>query len=338
MTMLSLSRIPRLLVTTLCFVLVVWFEYIYLRNYNIHRLLRPEKYEDPFMEMGIRPLSVEPLREKRIVFAGLARNIETRIRKTLQNCVLLGSFFASYKIIVFENDSEDDTRTIIQEMASSNSNVQLIECVNNEACRFRVKELYEYGIMNKDRIDRMAFFRNVYLSVIYETFGDYDYLCVLDMDIDGTIPISGLVHALACPLEWSCICANGRSGIPGTFGCMESMYDAMALCLTERDMVLAKQGERGMRHLLAKYLRLIYMSHFDEGFEDGFIPVLSAFNGVAVYKLADVVGMYYEKGYSCEHISLHDQMVHANKKIYIDLHFKLYVGRQGPRELTQFFT
>lgn len=332
-------RIQHVLVTTLLLVLVVWFEYIYLRDYNLHRLLRPEMYENPFTNVGTYGnMHYECMREKRIVFAGLARNIHHRIRKTIQNCILLGSFFQSYKIVIFENDSEDNTRTIIQEMSDTNPNIQLIECVTNPECKFDLCDLYEYGIMNEHRIDRMTFFRNVYLSIIYDRFSDYDYLCVVDLDIDGTIPISGLAHALSCPLEWSCICANGRSGIPGTFGCMDSMYDAMALCLTERDITLAKRGERGMRHLFSKYLRLICMSYFDKGVHEGFIPVLSAFNGVAVYKVRDILGMYYRKGYSCEHISLHDQMVHANKKIYIDVHFKLYVGRQGPRELKQFFT
>ena len=323
--------------TTLLVVWCIWFEYIYLRDYNLHRLLQPHPYEDPFMETSKVPIQ-DDLRQRRIVFAGLARNVAKRVHKNIHNCVLLGSFFATYKVVIFENDSDDGTREMIKEIASQNSNVLLVECVSNPDCRFDMCDLYTYGIMNENRIDRMAFFRNVYLSIVYDKFSDYDYLCVLDLDVDGVIPISGLAHALACPLEWSCICANGRFGIPGTFGLLDTMYDAMALCLTERDIECAKRGERSMRHLLSKYLRLMYMSHFEKGIHDGFVPVLSAFNGVAIYKLRDIVGMYYRKGYTCEHISLHDQMVHANKKVLIDLRFKLYVGRQGPRELLQFFT
>lgn len=333
------SRVERILLISLFLVLCIWFEYICLRDYNLHRLFRPDQYENPFR----RPSKSSSLHDHQdmtrstIVFAGLARNVHTRIRKNIQNCVLLGSFFVAYKVILFENDSNDGTRQIIREMAVSNPNIQLIECKSNKDCRFDERDLYEYGLMNENRIDRMAFFRNVYLSIVYQKFPTYDYLCIVDMDMDGTIPIHGLRHALSCPFEWSCICANGRSGIPGTFGMLDSMYDAMALCLTESDVEASKRNNRSFRHLLGKYLRLMYMSHFDRGIGDGFVPVLSAFNGVAIYKLKDIHGMYYKKGYTCEHISLHDQMVHANKKIFIDLHFTLYFGRQGPRELKHFF-
>jgi hypothetical protein len=118
--------------------------------------------------------------DKTIIFAGLARDIETKIEKNIRNCATLGSFFKSYKIIVFENDSVDKTRTILEKMALENPNILLIDCVGTNGCKFQETKLYDYGIMNENRIDRMAYYRNIYLSVIYKQFPTYDYMCMID--------------------------------------------------------------------------------------------------------------------------------------------------------------
>jgi hypothetical protein len=275
------------------------------------------------------------LRRRKIVFVGLARNIEGRVKQNVNNCVLLGSFFQDYKVVIFENDSHDRTREYLVSMSEKNNNIQLIDCKTHPGCHFDENELYQYGLMNSDRIDRMTFYRNIYLSIVYDSFSDYDYMCVIDFDIDGLVTIKSLTHALKCPFEWSCICANGRSGIPGTFGMLDTMYDAMALCLTEYDLNLAKKGCRSFSHLFYKYLRLIWLSSFDQG-RLGFVSVISAFNGFAIYKIADIQNLFYKKGYSCEHISLHEQMIDKGLKIWIDLELSLYVGHQGPRRIRDF--
>ena len=315
--------------------IMVWLEYIYLRNYNIHKLLNPDVYNQPFLSSRLSLGKMSFTRKKKIVFAGLARNIESKIKKNVDNCVLMGTFFKDYKIVIFENDSHDKTREYLEEMAKKNENIQLIDCKSHPKCIFDENELYDYGLMNIDRIDRMTFYRNIYLSIVYKYFSDYDYMCVMDFDIDGLLTINGLIHALKCPFEWSCICANGRSGIPGTFGMLDTMYDAMAFCLTEYDLKLAKNGCRAFSHLFYKYLRLIWLSSFDSG-RFGFVSVISAFNGVSIYKIDDIYGLYYKKGYSCEHISLHEQMIEKGKKIWIDLELSLYVGHQGPRRIQDF--
>jgi hypothetical protein len=279
--------------------------------------------------------SLDFLKNKKIIFTGLARNIEKKICSNIENCILLGSFFETYKIIFFENDSQDKTREIISSYSDKNSNLFLIECILNENCQFNECKLYEYGLMNKNRIDRMAFYRNIYLYFIYEKYKEYDYVCIIDWDIDGIIPISGLIHSLSLPNEWSCICANGRSPIPGTFGLFDTMYDAMALCLNEYDFQQAKSNNTSFYHLLKKYLKLMYLSH--KKYDDyGLIPVYSAFNGFCIYKLNDIYGLYYKYGYTCEHISLHEQLIEKKKYIYIDTFLSIYVGHQGPTHLKNF--
>lgn len=190
--------------------------------------------------------------------------------------------------------------------------------------------------MHENRIDRMAYFRNVYLSIVYEQFSSHDYLCVMDFDIEGIVPLSGLLHALNCPHEWACICANGRSSIPGTFGMMTTMYDAMALCTSPEEMEMSANGPRTMFPLFLKYLKLLYLSNVQDE-KDGFIKVHSAFNGFAIYKMKDILGLYYLPGFACEHVSLHKQLIERNKNIFIDRFLEIFVGHQGPENIADFF-
>jgi hypothetical protein len=76
----------------------------------MHKYLNPECYLEPFLETRKQTKNIDFVKKKKIIFAGLARNIETKIQKNIENCILLGSFFESYKIVIFENDSNDKTR------------------------------------------------------------------------------------------------------------------------------------------------------------------------------------------------------------------------------------
>lgn len=246
----------------------------------------------------------------------------------------IGDMFHDYRIVVFENDSADETRTLLERMDQENDKILLVKCPSVPDCKFDMPNLYDYGLMHRNRIDRMTFFRNVYMSIVHRHFATYDYLCVLDFDLDGVIPTHGFVHALACPLPWSCICVNGRSSVPGTFGLLTTMYDAMAFCESPDDFKIAKSTDRGMGHLLQKYLRLMWRSNVSKS--SPFLPVMSAFNGVAIYRMTDVRNLYYVPGYACEHISLHEQLVRRHKPIYIDLEFELYTAHQGPKSIQPF--
>jgi hypothetical protein len=157
---------------------MVWLEYIYLRNYNIHKLFNPEWYNQPFLSSRSSLGKMSFTRTKKIVFVGLARNIESKIKKNVENCVLMGTFFEDYKVVLFENDSHDKTRESIQEMSEQNHNIQLIDCEIHPGCVFNENELYDYGLMNSGRIDRMTFYRNIYLSIVYKLFHDLTIICV----------------------------------------------------------------------------------------------------------------------------------------------------------------
>ena len=50
------------------------------------------------------------MRQSRTVICGLARNIATHLPGTMARIERLGSMFADYRVLVYENDSTDATR------------------------------------------------------------------------------------------------------------------------------------------------------------------------------------------------------------------------------------
>ena len=55
--------------------------------------------------------------EKKILICGVCRNVEPACEITIENMELLGTFFADYHVIIYENNSTDKTSRIFAEWA-----------------------------------------------------------------------------------------------------------------------------------------------------------------------------------------------------------------------------
>lgn len=315
--------------------LVVWLEYFLLREYNLHKILHRDLYEDPFIEYdGSSPTFPLPYR---IVITGLARNISKRIRTNLKLSRLLGSYFEKYKIIIFENDSEDDTRNVIKRAMKFDPNIRLIESNIYPDCKLRFPNLYSYGVISRQRIAKMAFYRNVCNHFIFKYYTNYDFVIVMDMDMEGNIPILKILESIRVldkSSTWSAISANGRSPIPGSLGNLDTMYDAMAFCENDQDMAESEyRNHTSFKSIIAKYIRMMRLSMVGKRY----CLVKSAFNGLCIYKLEDIKNCNYTDEHVCEHISLHKQFSKLNKSMAIDLSLKIQAGHQGPKKWVDFF-
>lgn len=333
--------IHRLFQFLLLFICVVWLEYMFLRNYNFHKYMNRDLYENPFNDWSNKTRNSLPLKEK-IVITGLARNASDRIEKNIQYCQLLGSYFSDFRIVIFENDSCDETRTLIQNICKKDEHVKLIDSKLFRDCKFRFPKLYEFGVISRERIRKMAFYRNICNSLIYKHYADYDYLLVLDFDIEGMLSISNILNSIrgTHEFEWSCMCANGRSPLPGTFGNFDAMYDAMAFCYHKTDVISSKytnQESQSFFKIFKRYMNML--TEFTEIFNKEkrrFIEVQSAFNGLCIYKMKDICGIYYNDDFLCEHISFNNQLIENGKRIFIDLKMTICVGHQGPTQIIDF--
>lgn len=143
-------------------------------------LAHPDLYDKPFVSLpelerlgfpvndGLRHQEEVRLGRKRIetktvVLGCLARDIGHNFERMKTILEDLGGLFARYKIVLFENDSRDSSRSLFEAWASENPEVDLLTCCRLGSCPCHLKErkLYDYGWDSVDRIDRMRFYRQI---------------------------------------------------------------------------------------------------------------------------------------------------------------------------------
>ena len=251
-------------------------------------------------------------------------NIEDKVPNLHKRLEHLGSHFEDYACVIFENDSKDNTRTLLKQMTSTNKKIHLLECPEAEDCKLKAKKSISNGTASPVRMKMMSAYRNKLIKYIIENFKDYDCVCFLDLDIKGPINIDGVAHSFYFYNAWDSVSAFGITGISLTLG-VPVYYDMLAF----NDRKLIFNEKLLWLNLLPNILKLK-----DYKIGDDLIPVKSGFCGLAFYKM-DVFlsGVDYtpaDGDYKCEHLILHDNMEKKGfDRIFIDPNLVILVGVQG---------
>ena len=292
--------------------------------WNFHRSIYRSKYTNvehntiPKSEKENLKKGREIALSKRIVFAGLTRDSSKKIKRNVEALSKIGESFNDYRIVLFENDSKDGTREIIEKMALSNPKIELIECEEAHRCKLSLSR--EKGL-KPSRIEKMSSFRNRLLDHTKCNYIDFDYLMMCDMDMEGVFYRNGVLHSVGLMQNYSAVFAKGVMHLPLTFGSVKIPYDALAY-LREDEEPKEKIKELP---LVKKWMRQAY----DCSFTTKPIPVKSAFNGAGIYTIKDIEGIKYNADYGCEHYSLNCALHNQGKKLCINPVFTFYCGSQG---------
>jgi len=211
------------------------------------------------------PLSSQ---EKKVLICGVGRNIQHALSYDIQNMEALGAYFDDYAIIIYENNSLDNTQAILAEWAQRNSQVTLVSEILNE------------NQLPPSRTEKIARARNRILSLARDPkFKDFKYLIMVDLDFHFIWPYEEILKSIESPFEWDCICANGIES-DGIY------YDRFAY----RDQK-APFGPELLGDLYWKDQRL--SSPFSLIGSTEWIPVYSAFGGLAIFKTESVLKFSY---------------------------------------------
>jgi hypothetical protein len=259
------------------------------------------------------------MKEFNVIFAGCAKNVGAFIAKNMQNINACGAKFKSFQLIIYENDSNDNTRDIMVENKQDNYHY-----------------IFEDGIREPARTVRLANARNKLLEKMRELTqtGDYHYLVMMDLD---DVNVTGLfVNTMeTCfdydTTDWEAMTANQYGGY----------YDLWAL----RHNIIIKDDFWKEKHYnteLHENEILITLPHLAFP-EDTLVDVDSAFGGMAIYKISAIpenakyVGEYYnddekynhvcpikdisDYNQKCEHVDFHKSIKDAAGRIYINTNF-----------------
>jgi hypothetical protein len=230
-----------------------------------------------------------------IVFAGTAKNVDRFIGRMLHHIDDCGAHFKSYAVVLYENDSTDHTRQVMEAQKKPNYHY-----------------LYETNVPGR-RTEVLARGRNAILDKVLEL--NAKFMVMLDLD-DVNISGQFVTNIETCfsYSGWDVLAGNQK----GVY------YDVWALrlkgvmevdCWKQMSLLNGEQ-----RQLLEKYIQTGI--HFCG---PGLIPVDSAFGGIAIYRVKALQGCRYkgtnEADETCEHVEFHKDIRKNGGKIFINTAF-----------------
>lgn len=236
----------------------------------------------------------EFLSKQKIVFIGLARNIESKIKSSIEKLVSIGQKAKEYKIIVFENDSTDKTKEILLEISKNNTNVIILSETNNRPQFEQTKE--------KTRTTALAEYRNKLKDYVKENFIDYDFVIVSDMDFVD-FSESGCYNSFG----WFNNFPNDIDAVAGNSFEFKRIGQNNQKSLWNYDSWAFRYNwwnEISNCYGFTQFNSMLWFGFFI--IPPGLSPITvnSAFGGMTIYKIKKyILGTY--NGNDCEHVTFH---------------------------------
>ncbi len=245
----------------------------------------------------------EILSQASVAILGCARDCENNLSNSLDQLQRIGELFSSYKMYVFENDSKDQTLSLL----------------NKATTKYPLKIQTERDLdkVFTSRTERLSYCRNHLLDLSKES--NYDYYIVADLD--------GVFNEINTERFKSCFkydCWEGCFPVSS-----DKYYDLWALRhpylmpgdynvkMNQLPYMLAQENAQ---RLVAVPLRGLEFSK-----SKGWLEVESAFGGLGVYKgYAYKASRYagHKNGIEiCEHVALHKNMASEQARLYINPEF-----------------
>jgi len=241
-----------------------------------------------------RVVQVFPKLNKRVIITGVCRDIEHYFTQSVNKFLYLTHFFTSASIIIFENDSKDNTVQLLKDFKCKNiqKNITLLSEKNVKGSRTK----------------RIAHARNQILKYMEHEKLNPDFVITIDMDeILTEFECSSILYPFQEKINWSMFGGNSRI-----------YYDMWALRTMDFPYLDFWKMEEISREERMKY-------YFKIPLDSKPIKVFSCFNGIGIYKYKHLLGCRYDGDTTCEHISLHTQM-EKKYKAQLFIHPKLIVG------------
>ena len=233
-----------------------------------------------------------------IVIVGTAKNIEMHIPNVIEKLEMIADIFRNSKIIIYENDSLDDT----------------LKLLNNwkDKSPFDIEIISEKNIEGK-RTHVLSNARNLLLKKALEL--QTEYLLVIDLDdsIYDLTQQSILSNFKHNDIDWACLGANQEY----------EYYDVWALRTFDDwlpfDWVECRDEEKkDISYCLYSRYRKIEKT-------PNLIEVKSCFGGTAIYKTKYLKNCSYYGGTGqkevCEHVKFNECIRKNGGRIYINPEF-----------------
>jgi hypothetical protein len=253
---------------------------------------------------------------QRIAILSIARNSEDKLTQNLPFLNSLESLFKECSFYFYENDSNDNTPSLLKRWADSNPNATAVcEKLNTEYLPLSV---------STTRTENLAKARNNCIEYVKQNIDNLDYVIVLDSDfIDFSV--KGLLNSFGWFSKHDTI-----SAITG-FNFLKK-YITFPNATQTKNKILTNYDSWAYRHTwwgdIQQAGLMYWFQYWIPLVGSPLINVNSAFGGCGIYKAKDYIQGEYT-GENCEHVMFHQTLyknvpnfsLHVNPSMimYVDL-------------------
>ena len=239
-------------------------------------------YEPDYRRLVV--LGKRRMAASRVVFCGLARDVEKELAVVTQRIESAAAMFRDYRVVIYENDSRDGTLDLLHAWERENPNVTVLH---------EVLEAPRWGsVPDPERMAHLAYCRNRYLDHVAQHHADFDHMIVLDTDLHRGFSYEGLANTFGHE-DWDAVGSNGiLVPIEGRPPPDPMFFDAWAF--------------RSEGDVEAQSFEVVNRLQFHRG--EPLVPVWSCFGGLAVYRMDCVLSGARYGGTDCEHVVFHREL------------------------------
>jgi hypothetical protein len=235
------------------------------------------------------------MRELSVVICGLCRDVRVHLPRTAARVERLGTMFAKYRVVLFENDSVDATCEFLADWRSKNPCVDFVSESAGVPKYPQTRSL--------ERANWMAHCRNRYREQLLRQYSDYDYVIVLDTDLMGGWSYDGIAHSFGMD-DWDVMGSYGLQ-LRKDSGAVQSPFVHFDVWAFHPARGTAARKLVNHNELLLKR-------------GDPLLPVESSFGGLGLYRMACMQAAEYG-GSNCEHVVFHKRLRQAGfDRLYLN--------------------
>jgi len=273
----------------------------YTYNYKNRNAAKPEDYIMIKYPTG----GNQKMKQYNVLFGGCIRNVEKDIEHNLQNLDRCGSKFNNYKVILFENDSIDKTREILNKNKKDN-----------------YIYIFEDNVKGS-KTENIANARNKILDKVKElnVSNTYDFLIMIDLDDrNNSGKFVDTIETCFTNDDWDVLTGNQS----------DYYYDLWAL--RQKGYIdydvwknVKEEMSKGMSY--DDYFNKYVVSKYKTFPPGDFLEVDSAFGGIAIYRLKSIpdnckyIGKDTDGDDVCEHVNFNECIKKSGGKLYINTSF-----------------
>ena len=209
----------------------------------------------------------------KVIICGVVKNAAAHLENNIKLALELGNSCDAFKIIIYENNSTDETKSILKKYSKQKDFVITMENIDEQTIKNESKIWAYTAVTGSDhpcRIEQISNARNKLIQEIKkEDYNEYEYVVMIDFDSKFFYP-DGIMNSLKIVRE------NPNRII---YANSNEYYDYYALRSAHSEYNLFGPeviGEPFWKNMYINRLKI------DTNSAD-LVPVYSAFNGIGVY-------------------------------------------------------